>query len=308
VSALITLTLRTTPGYPVDADGIIPHRLRGLSESEIAALPLGRPRPRTSGAVGSHPIQPTRGLSVPTIGDLFTIEVGDLDRWAAVSPESRAPASAVWVRMIGDLGRFDGVGAAMADGLLTVEGRVGRDLGRGMTGGQISVQGKAGDGVGRVMSGGTVSVRGRVGDAIGGPLPGGSRGMTGGQILALGGAGRDAGFCARRGLILIAGDAEDGAGRAMIAGTIVIVGKAHGSVGLWNRRGTVVVVLGPVRIPETYRYACTYRPSFIGLLFEHLRRTQQLLVDDQFVTGRYARHCGDLSELGRGEVLTWVGA
>ncbi len=91
----------------------------------------------------------------------------------------------------------------------------------------------------------------------------------------------------------------------MIAGTVVVMGRAAGSVGLWNKRGTIVALAG-AGIPETYRYACTYRPAFLGLLFRHLIRTWNLSLDERFVTGRYARHCGDLSELGRGEILTWV--
>jgi hypothetical protein len=85
------------------------------------------------------------------------------------------------------------------------------------------------------------------------------------------------------------------------------MGRAMGSVGLWNKRGTVVA-LGGAQILPSYRYACTYRPSLIGLLFGHLRRTHHLPVDDRFVQGRYARHCGDFSELGLGEVLTWIDA
>jgi formylmethanofuran dehydrogenase subunit C len=298
VTDLLTLTLRAKLPRHLDIDAMAPDRLAGRSAAEIAALPawlpLGdRADATTVSASGSG--RRTRG---PALGDFFAVTGGGV-------PAGHAAGATV--RIAGDLRNCDALGARLSGGSLIIDGDVGRDLGRGMTGGSIEVHGSAGDGVGRAMAGGTVSVSGRAGDSIGGPLPGGSRGMTGGEIVVRGDAGRDAGVCARRGLVVIGGDADSGAGRAMIAGTVVVMGRAAGPVGLWNKRGTVVALAG-ARIPETYRYACTYRPSFLRLLYGHLQRTWHLSIHDRFVTGRYARHCGDLSELGRGEVLTWVGA
>ncbi len=290
---VITLTLRAIPDRRVDIDAIAPDHLFGLSDAAIASLPA-RLSYRMAPDPRSATVEECRdGARGPLLGDLFAISRGAGARGACP------------IRVVGDLRRIDGLGSGMTAGTLVIDGDVGREVGRGMTGGTIEIRGSAGDGLGRAMAGGSITVFGRGGDCIGGPLPGGSRGMTGGEIVVRGDAGRDAGFCARRGLIAIGGNADDGVARGMIAGTVVVMGRAVGSVGLWNKRGTVVA-LGGAQILASYRYACTYRPSFIGLLLGHLRRTHRLSVDDRFLQGRYARHCGDFSELGLGEVLTWV--
>jgi formylmethanofuran dehydrogenase subunit C len=283
VSDTITLTAEEAPDGRIDARAITPDRLATLSAKEIAALPLHTYRlPSTRSVNRNHAIR---------MGDLFTVSGGH-------SP---------WVRMEGDLRAFDSLGAGMTAGTLTVDCDVGDELGRGMTGGSIDVRGSAGHRVGLTMSGGTISITGNALDHIGGPLPGGSRGMTGGEIIVRGNAGRDAGFCARRGIIVIGGDAADGSARSMIAGTVIVVGRALGSVGCWNKRGTLVV-LGGADIPPTYRYACTYRPAFLRLMFAHIGRAHRLPIDDRFISGRYSRYSGDLSELGLGEILTWTDA
>jgi formylmethanofuran dehydrogenase subunit C len=279
----ITLTAKAVLDRRIDSGAITPDRLATLSAAEIAALPLHSYR-LSSMRSGSR----TREI---LLGDLFTVSGG------------RASS----VRIVGDLRAFDSLGAGMTAGTLTVEGDVGDELGRGMSGGSIDVHGSAGHRVGLAMAGGTISITGNAGDQIGGPLPGGSRGMTGGDIVVRGNAGRDTGFCARRGLIVIGGDAADGAARSMIAGTVIVMGRALGSVGCWNKRGTVVA-LGGADVLPTYRYACTYRPAFLRLLLTHIGRTHRLPIDDRYMNGRYSRYCGDLSELGLGEILTWADA
>jgi formylmethanofuran dehydrogenase subunit C len=281
MSEAITLSLKVALDRRVEALTIAPDRFATLSNAEIAALPV-----RLSSFTVDRSGSRTRVLP---LGELFAVTGGQ----------------STTVHVVGDLRLVDALGAGMAGGTLLVDGDVGRDVGRGMTGGAIEIHGSAGHGAGRTMAGGMISIHGDAGDGVGGPLPGGARGMTGGEILVRGNAARDAGFCVRRGLIVIGGDADGGSARSMIAGTVVVMGKAHGPVGCWNKRGTLVV-LGGAQIPETYRYACTYRPIFLRLLFEHLRHRQRLAIDDRFVSGRYARYCGDLSELGLGELLTWA--
>jgi formylmethanofuran dehydrogenase subunit C len=281
VSETITLSPKAALDQRVDAQTIVPDRFAAMSNAEIAALPIRFSRLMSNGSGDRTRVLP--------LGELFSVTGG----------------RSTSVRITGDLRLVDALGAGMAGGTLTVEGDVGRDLGRGMTGGAIEVHGSAAHGAGRTMAGGMISIRGDAGDGLGGPLPGSARGMTGGEILVHGNVARDAGFCARRGLIVIGGDAGDGSARSMIAGTVIVIGRAHDSVGCWNKRGTLVA-LGGAQVPETYRYACTYRPTFLRLLFEHLRHTHGLTIDDRFVSGRYARYCGDLSELGLGELLIWA--
>lgn len=190
------------------------------------------------------------------------------------------------VRIEGPLDRVEGLGSGMAGGELVIEGDAGRDVGVRMTGG-------------------TIEIRGNAGDNAGGAPPGASRGMTGGEIIIRGSAGRDAGASMRRGLIVIGGDAGEGAGRGMIAGSVVVFGAAARGAGRWTKRGTIVA-LGPIELPATFRYACTYRPPHLRLTFCYLRARYALLIADRHVTGRYHRYSGDLAELGKGEILQWA--
>jgi formylmethanofuran dehydrogenase subunit C len=253
-----------------------------MSNAEIAGVPLWLSRPTTDEA---H--RPRR--TIP-LGQLFAVQG---ERTAAI-------------RVVGDLRAFDGLGTEMAGGELTIEGDVGGDVGRKMRGGSIRVEGSAGDAVGIAMAGGAIWIAGDAGDGVGTSLPGASRGMTGGEIVVRGNVGRDAGTVVRRGLIAVGGDAGAGVGQAMIAGTILVLGRATGAVGEWNKRGTIITI-GAATVPITYRYACTYRPAFVQLLFNYLR-PYGLGVTDGIAAGSYARYCGDLSQLGKGELLTWVGA
>jgi formylmethanofuran dehydrogenase subunit C len=172
----------------------------------------------------------------------------------------------------------------MGRGALVIDGDVGCELGRMMQGGTISVSGSAGTDAGLAMAGGTIMIAGDAGDRLAGPLPGASRGMTGGEILVRGHAGRDAACAVRRGL--------------------VVIGAIAGSPGEWNKRGSIVTI-GGASVPPTYRYACTYRPPYLALLHHYLR-SRGWPIDERIATGRFARYCGDVSQLARGELLAWA--
>jgi len=279
MSDAITLTLRRAPSGRLGADVIAPDRFATLSNAEIGALPLWCSRADMDG--DHHPRR-----TVP-LGDLFGIQ------------GNRAST----VRVTGDLGTVDGLGANMGSGTLTIDGDAGCEIGRMMRGGAISVLGSAGADAGLAMAGGSIAISGGAGERLGGPLPGAARGMTGGEIFVRGSVGRDAAIAVRRGLIVVGGDAID-AGRAMIAGTLVVVGTITGSVGEWNKRGSIITI-GGASVPPTYRYACTYQPPYLGLLHRYLQ-SRTWPIDERIATGRFARYCGDVSQLGRGELLTWA--
>jgi hypothetical protein len=38
----------------------------------------------------------------------------------------------------------------------------------------------------------------------------------------------------------------------------------------------------------------------------HLRRRHKIDVAERYVAGLYRRYCGDVSTVGRGEILAWV--
>jgi len=191
------------------------------------------------------------------------------------------------VRLEGDLSRAEGIGARMAGGELVIEGHGGRDLGVAMAGGRIDVHGDAGENTG-------------------GALPGAGRGMTGGEIVIRGSVGDEAGARMRRGLIVVTGDGGQGTGKGMIAGTVVVFGKAGPGTGRFLKRGSIVA-LGEVERPATFRYACTYHPLHVALLLRYVGVRCRVDVTPAQVAGRYERYSGDLAELGRGELLRWVG-
>jgi formylmethanofuran dehydrogenase subunit C len=194
---------------------------------------------------------------------------------------------AVRVRVVGSLDAADGIGTGMSGGELVIEGNVGRDLGLG-------------------MSGGTVGVHGNAGVNAGGARPGAARGITGGELIIRGSVEGGVAAGMRRGLIVVTGDAGPGAGRGVIAGTVVVFGKVAAGAGRFLKRGSIVGFREMER-PATFRYACTYRPPYVQVLFHYLRRYRGLPVADAHVTGRYHRYSGDLAELGRGEILQWAG-
>ena len=73
-----------------------------------------------------------------------------------------------------------------------------------------------------------------------------------------------------------------------------------------NKRGSLVA-LGPVDVPATYTYACTYEPVFIRLLMTHLSRRYGLVIPPGALDGPYRRYCGDASGgIGKGEILELI--
>jgi hypothetical protein len=45
----------------------------------------------------------------------------------------------------------------------------------------------------------------------------------------------------------------------------------------------------------------------VAVLLRYLRSRYGLPVAPRHITGRYDRYSGDMAELGKGEILTWVG-
>ena len=265
----ITLTLRAPLARPLDADVIAPERLATLGAQEISALQLWD------------------GRTAVALGDVFRVTG---DRSSNVVLE-------------GDLTQLHGVGTLMSGGTLAIIGSVGNALGARMRAGAITVQGSAGDDAATAMAGGSMVIGGNVGDRAGGALQGASKGMTGGEIIIRGSAGRDAGARMRRGILYCASSGT-GAGTGMIAGNVIVSGSIGDGSGVGNKRGTIVA-LGAVSVPQTYAYACTYRPPHLSLMLLSLRKRFTLLVDDAQLHGLFKRYSGDLAEIGKGEILEW---
>jgi formylmethanofuran dehydrogenase subunit C len=205
-----------------------------------------------------------------SLGDLFSIEG---------QPAGR-------IEFTGDLGLADRLGAALQAGEVLVRGNVGREAGLAMAGGILDIDGDAGP---------------RAGAA---PI-GYKRGMLGGEMIVRGSAGPEAGALMRRGLLVIGRTAGNLTGRGMIAGSVIVLGAAGPDTGLWSKRGSVVV-LGKIKPPETYAYACTYQPIHLRLMLSRLRHKYRLPIQRKHFTGFYHRYSGDVAELGKGEILVWT--
>jgi len=269
VSDSITLTLRSPVERIVEAECLVPNALASLGARDIAHLPLWE------------------GPNQMRVGDLFDV---------------RGERSAV-LRITGDLSLLDAVGAGMTDGELTVDGHVGRYVATRMTGGVVRIQGNAGYGAGLEMGGGVLDIQGNAGDRVGAARLGASKGMTGGEIIVRRAAGDEVGARMRRGTI-VCGQAGARAAQAMIAGNLIVLDALGEDPGPDNKRGSIVV-LGGVRVPDGYRYACTYRPPHVALTLASLRARHALPVTDAQIAGHYRRYSGDLAELGKGEILEW---
>ncbi len=266
------LQITTVPEIPLEAEAINPGRWQGLSLAEIARLPV------------------TVGNGEGCLGDFFAIR-DDAD------PD---------ITLEGDLSRVKLIGASMMQGQITVRGDVGMHLGAGMRGGRITVGGDAADWAGAEMRGGEIFIHGRAGHGLGGAYRGSPKGMTGGLIVVDGDTGNETGAAMRRGLIVVGGSTGDYPGAFMIAGTLLAFGKLGLRPGAGSKRGTLVAGQVDELLPS-YRYACTYAPVYLNLILRHLAG-RGVAAPAGWAAGRFRRYCGDLTALGKGEILIWEGA
>ncbi len=256
---------------PVEADCITPDRFIGLSSREVAALRV------------------LCGRRWLVLGDLFTV-TGD---------------GAAEIVLEGDLSHIKRIGQGMTRGRITIHGDVGLHLGTQMSGGEIVVQGNVGAWAGAQMSGGTIRVYGNAGPLLGGTYPGEVRGMSGGAIVVQGDAGSRAGERMRRGLIAVQGNAGEFAGACMIAGSLFVCGKLGAWAGAGMKRGSIIALggLGTELLP-TFHYACRYRPTFLPLYLRQLQAWGLAVAQEQ-VGGLYHRYVGDITTVGKGEILVY---
>jgi formylmethanofuran dehydrogenase subunit C len=273
VSDHVALIARAPIVEALDTEGLTPDRLARLPESAIAHLPVWRGRERLQ------------------VGDVFTVRGGH----------------ATTVIVEGGSAHVHGLGAGMTDGTLIIDGDAGHFVAAGMGGGVVEVKGSIGDDGAVGMSGGVFEVVGNCGARVGGARPGASRGMTGGEIVVRGHAGDSVGAFCRRGLLAVAGDVGQAAAHGMIAGSLFVFGRTGRHPAQFNKRGSLVA-LGEISVPETYRYACRYRPPHVRVTLLYLARRYGLAVDARHVGGHYRRYCGDRLTPGKGEILVWSDA
>jgi formylmethanofuran dehydrogenase subunit C len=246
----LTLTLRMEPPARVLAAPLTPERVYGLNATAVGRLGL------------------RCGADTVAVGDLFEV--------------SGAGAEEDDLVLVGDLRRFDGIGAGLSRGAIEVRGDVGAWAGAEMAGGILRIFGDAGA-------------------RLGAAYPGARVGMTGGEIVVSGDAGEEAGAGMRRGLVAVGGRAGNGAGLRILAGTVIALGGIGEEAGLGNKRGSLVSGR-PARPLPSYALATRFRPPALHLQLLRVRELG-LTVGDELVNGSWARWSGDVTELGRGEIL-----
>lgn len=266
---MITLTLKEKLSMPLEAEAVAPDQFQDKSLDEIASLPV---------FYGNQEAQ---------LGDFFTIK-GEVNHEVLVE---------------GDLGAVKYLGTGMRQGRLTVRGDAGMHLGAKMRGGEIQVFGNVGDWAGAEMRGGKIHIHGNAGHCIGAGYRGSPRGMNRGLIIVDGNAGNEVGAFMRRGIIAILGDVGDFAGSFIIAGTVVVFGRVGARAGAGIKRGTVIAFQEPELLPS-FRYDCVYRPAYIPLLLQNLSKND-VKIEENWMTGAYRRYSGDLTALGKGEILVY---
>ena len=261
----LRLRLSVMPPERLDLSMLAPATLRGMSEAEIARLPVGTSR---------------AGLR---LADCFGITMGDVDE----------------IRLEGGSTRLDNVGARLTGGTIRVEGDVGQRLGIGMSHGEIRIAGSAGPFAGSGAQGGLILIEGDAGDRAGGALHGHMAGLDGATLVIHGRAGDRLGDRMRRGLI-IAERAGDFAGSRMVAGNIV-AGTVGDYAGYAMRRGTLLLREHGITVPSFVETGM-HRLVFVRLLQRVVRPFAPhlaALADEDM-----HRWAGDFATLGKGEILT----
>ena len=261
------LELTTAPEVPIEAECLSPAKIKGLSQSGIEHLVM------------------MHGNRKVRVGDFFRVTGNGQNS----------------LRLEGDLSRVKYIGAGMKEGEVRVNGSAGMHLGAGMSGGVIRVSGDASDWVGPEMSGGRIEVMGNAGHMVGSAYRGQRIGIMGGEILIHGNVKNELGSAMRRGLIAVGGQAGDFAGVNMRAGTIVVMGGMGIRAGAGMVRGSIIS-FEPVELLPTFTYSCWLRPTFLRFYLCHLGQSG-FEIDDDHMSGRYRRYCGDNVEENRGEIL-----
>ncbi|HEB77404.1 MAG TPA: formylmethanofuran dehydrogenase subunit C [Methylothermaceae bacterium] len=203
----------------------------------------------------------------------------------------------------GDCRKLDYIGRNACDINLTVEGDVGAYAGMGLRSGTLRIKGDTDIFAACEMRGGLVQIDGNAGDFLAAALPGDKRGMRGGIVLVKGDVGDRCGDELRRGTILVEGNAGDYCGSRLIAGTIAVMGRVGANPGYGLRRGTLLLWQRPAAIPPTYGDCGTHTLGFLPLWFAELRHLDSRFADPANAFNRVHRYGGDLSSVGRGEIL-----
>ncbi len=263
----LTFTLKMVPPQRVDLSNLVPHLLKNLSVSQIAALLL---------PCGNQTLR---------VDNLFEITGSDTE-------------TLVFYNTCNTL---DSIGSGMQGGIIRVHGDVGAYLGQNMKYGEISVFGNAGIYVASSMSGGELYIHGNAGNFLAAARPGETMGLRGGRVIVTGQAGDRVGDKMRRGIVLVEGNVGDYCGTRMIAGTIAVFGQAGRYTGFGMRRGTLLLSQSPLHLPVTFNQCGQYELLFLRLLAPALHYPNS--PKRTFISQPVHRLVGDMACQGKGELL-----
>jgi formylmethanofuran dehydrogenase subunit C len=264
----LTLTLKNSPEQRIDMSPLVCHLLKTLAVEDIAALTL------------------QSGKRKLRVDELFTIEGSDSQQLIIKNSHEK----------------LDFIGKDLDGGSISVEGDAGAYLAMGMKAGDIKVSGNAGLYAACEMKKGYLEISGNVGDFLAAALPGNKMGMKGGTILVKGNVGQRAGDHMRRGNILIEGNAGDYCGSRMTAGTIAVMGQTGRYLGYAMRRGTLLLWNQP-QLSASFNDCGAHTLAFLPILFASFKTLNSKFADVAQSFNRVQRYAGDMSEMGRGEVL-----
>lgn len=263
----LSFTLRQAPGQRLDLSCLLPEKLVNKTAAEIAALELQTTRQRI------------------TVGEVFSIALGD--------PQT--------LHFIGGSERFDWLGAGMTTGSIIVDGDAGAQAGRLMAGGSLLVRGSVSVYAASGLTGGRMEVTGNAGDFLAGPGLGEMTGMGGGLVIVRGNAGARAGECMRRGVLIIEGNSGAYTGCRMIAGSLIVCGKTAANPGALMQRGTIVLAKPPAAMLPSFA-DCGPQDLVITRLMARALRPESRRAAT-LLGRRLRRLAGDMSQLGKGEIL-----
>ena len=202
----LTLRFNETSSLPIESESLRPDRLAGLSEAEVASRParIGREavtlgdlfrierKGNDDRLVLEGDLSHARGIGAGMASGRMTVVGGG-------GPHLGAGMSGGEIEVNGDAGPW--AGAEMRGGLIQIKGDAGDLLGaaypgsvRGMRDGMILVEGSVGRDVGLALRRGVIAVGGASGEGLG-------RGMIAGSVFAFGAVGPLAGSGMKRGTL-----------------------------------------------------------------------------------------------------------
>ncbi|MGR9012438.1 MAG: formylmethanofuran dehydrogenase subunit C [Gammaproteobacteria bacterium] len=267
----LTFTLKQRPDQRVDMSPLVCQKLAAVQFADIAGITL------------------QNGKRKVRVDELFGITGSDTQN----------------IVIKNSFNKLDFIGKELEGGRIRVEGDAGAYLGVGMKSGEIEVSGDVGLYAACEMKKGFLRINGNAGDFLGAALPGNKMGMKGGTILVKGNVGERAGDHMRRGNILIEGNAGDYCGSRMTAGTIAVMGRTGQYLGFAMRRGTLLLWNQP-QASARFNDCGAHTLAFLPILFASFKKLNSRFSDSSEAFNRVQRYAGDMSEMGRGEVLVKI--